>query len=130
MRVTSIMESYIAEEVAKRIAPKYEEKKQLLETRLALKEKFFDELQDGLNKALNDTINMFLQENPLFVDERDNRWDSKIHVPYSLIDLPKDDVTNWRKDMKNEIETKVKEIVVTLELGGTKKDLDELLKNI
>ena len=34
------------------------------------------------------------------------------------------------KDRKNEIEAKVKEIVVTLELGETKKDLDELLKNI
>lgn len=130
MRVTSIMKDYIREEVTKRIAPKYEEKKKLLETRHALKDEFFDKLQDGLNSALNNTINMFLQENPLFVDKRGNNWESKIHVPYSLIDLPRDDVTNWQKDMRTEVEAKVKEIVVTLELGGTKKDLDELLKNI
>ncbi len=130
MRVTSIMKSYIAEEVTKRIAPKYEEKKKLLETRLALKEKFFDELQDGLNTALNNTINMFLQENPIFVDNRSDNWNSKIHVSCSLVDVPRDDVTNWQKDMKKEVEAKVKEIVVTLELGGTKKDLDELLNKI
>lgn len=130
MRVTSIMKDYIAEEVIKRIAPEYEEKKKLLETRLALKAKFFDELQDGLTKGLNDTINMFLQENPTFVDNRSDNWNSKIRVSNSLIDLPKDDVTNWRKDMNKEVEAKVKEIIVTLELGGTKKDLDELLKNI
>lgn len=130
MRVTSIMKSYITEEVTKRITPKYEEKKQLLETRLALKEKFFDELQEGLNKGLNNTINMFLQENPIFVDNRSNNWESKIHVSYSLIGVPKDNVTEWQKDMKQEVEAKVKEIIVTLELGGTKKDLDELLKNI
>lgn len=130
MKVTSVMKSYIYEEVTKRIAPKYEEKKKLLEARLTLKEEFFDKLQDGLNGALNYNIDMFLQNNPMFVDKRANNWDSKIHVSYSLVDVPRDDVTNWQKDMKKEVEAKVKEIVVTLELGGTKKDLDELLKNI
>jgi len=124
------MKSYIYEEVTKRIAPKYEEKKKLLETRLTLKEEFFDKLQDGLTKGLNNTINMFLQENPTFVDNRSDNWNSKVRVSDSLISVPRDDVTNWSKDMKKEVEAKVKEIVVTLELGGTKKDLDELLKNI
>lgn len=130
MRVTSIMKDYIREEVTKRIAPKYEEKKKSLESRLALKEELFDKLQDGLNNALNNTINMFLQENPIFVDKRSNNYESKIYISYSLVDVPRDDVTNWSKDMKKEVEAKVKEIVVTLELGGTKKDLDELLNNI
>ena len=130
MRVTSIMKDYIREEVTKRIAPKYEEKKKLLEIRFTLKEEFFDKLQDGLNNALNDAINMFLQENPIFVDKRSNNWESKVRISYSLVDVPRDDVTDWQKDMKKEVEAKVKEIIVTLELGGTKKDLDELLKNI
>lgn len=130
MRVTSVMKSYIAEEVTKRIAPKYEEKKKLLETRLTLKEEFFDKLQDELSNTLNNTINMFLQENPVFVDKRSNNWESKVRVSYSLVDVPRDDVTNWQKDMNKEVEAKVKEIIITLEFGGTKKELDELLKNI
>lgn len=47
-----------------------------------------------------------------------------------MIGSPKDDIENWSCDMENEVKEKVKEIIVTLELGGTKKDLDELLNNI
>lgn len=71
-----------------------------------------------------------MQDNPIYIDARENNWNNKIYVSCSLITTPTDNISNWQKDMKSEIATKVKEIVVTLELGGTKKDLDELLKNI
>lgn len=37
---------------------------------------------------------------------------------------------NARKDREKAIEEKIEEILLTLELGGTKADLDEMLKNI
>lgn len=130
MRVTSIMKDYIREEVTKRIAPKYEEMKKLQEYRRNKLEDFFEKTQEKLNKELHQDIDEFLQDNPIYIDARENNWNNKIYVSCSLITTPTDNISNWQKDMKSEIATKVKEIVVTLELGGTKKDLDELLKNI
>lgn len=130
MRVTSIMKDYIREEVTKRIAPKYEEMKKLQEYRRNKLEDFFEKTQEKLNKELHQDIDEFLQDNPIYIDARENNWNNKIYVSCSLITTPTDNISNWQKDMKSEIATKVKEIVVTLELGGTKKDLDELLNNI
>lgn len=130
MRLTSIMKDYIREEVAKRIAPKYEEMKRLQEYRRNRLEEFFEKTQEKLNKELQQDIDEFLQDNPIYIDAREDVWNNKIYVSHNLITTPTDNISNWQKDMKSEIATKVKEIFVTLELGGTKKDLDELLKKI
>ena len=82
---------------------------------------------------MNKSIDNFLSTHQ---DYRDNRsrtilfWDSIITINPSIICHKEDDIENWQKDMEQEIMTKVKEIIVALELGGTKKDLDELLNNI
>lgn len=130
MRVTGIMKEYITEEVRKRIEPKYEDKKQAKKTRDDIRDNFIDTLNDILNKQLNDAIDEFLAKNKEYIDNRSHTWGNTVSLNYSLVGIEKDDIENWRKDMEKEVLEKVKEIVVTLELGGTKKDLDELLNNI
>lgn len=130
MRVTSIMKEYITEEVKKRIEPKYEDKKQARKKRNNIKEDFLNTLSCKVNNYVNNAINEFLEKNKEYVDKRSNDWFNKISLSYSMLGSPKDDIENWSRDMENEIKEKVKEIIVTLELGGTKKDLDELLNNI
>lgn len=79
---------------------------------------------------MNKSIDDFLSAHKDYEDNRSYVWGNKITLNHLLIGNKQDDIENWRKDMEQEITAKVKEIVVTLELGGTKKDLDELLNNI
>lgn len=130
MRVTGIMKEYITEEVRKRIEPKYEDKKQAKKARDDIRDNFIDTLNDILNKQKDEAIEAFLTQNKGYIDNRSHNWGNAVTLNYSIIGIEKDDIENWRKDMEKEIAEKVKEIVVTLELGGTKKDLDELLNNI
>lgn len=130
MRVTGIMKEYITEEVRKRIEPKYEDKKQAKKARNDIRDNFINTLNDILNKQKDEAIEEFLAKNKRYIDNRSHIWNHTIALNYSIIGIETDDIENWRKDMEKEIAEKVKEIVVTLELGGTKKDLDELLNNI
>lgn len=130
MRVTSIMKDYIREEVTKRIAPKYEEKSKIKKSRDNIKHDFITRLTEELNNQMNKSIDNFLLTHQDYEDNRSHTWGNTVTLNYSIISNKKDDIENWRKDMEQEITAKVKEIVVTLELGGTKKDLDELLNNI
>ena len=131
MRVTGIMKEYITEEVKKKIEPKYEEKAKIKKTRDNIKDEFITKLNEELNNQMNKAIDNFLSTHEVYEDNRSYTWGSVIALNYSLISNKKDDdIENWRKDMEKEITEKVKEIIVTLELGGTKKDLDELLNNI
>lgn len=130
MRVTGIMKEYIHEEVKKKIEPKYEEKAKIKKTREDIKEDFIIKLNEELSNQMNKSIDDFLSAHKDYEDNRSYVWGNKITLNPLLICNKQDDIENWRKDMEQEITAKVKEIIVTLELGGTKKDLDELLNNI
>lgn len=130
MRVTGIMKEYIREEVKKRIETKYKEKAKIKKSRDNIKDDFITKLTVELNNKMNQSIDNFLLTHQDYEDNRSHTWGNTITLNYSIISNKKDDVENWRKDMEQEITAKVKEIIITLELGGTKKDLDELLNNI
>ena len=130
MRVTGIMKEYIGEEVKKRIEIKYEEKAKIKKSRDNIKDDFITKLTEELNNQMTKSIDNFLLTHQDYEDNRSHTWGNTVTLNYSIISNKKDDIENWRKDMEKEISEKVKEIVVTLELGGTKKDLDELLNNI
>ena len=85
MRLTSIMKDYIREEVAKRIAPKYEEMKRLQEYRRNRLEEFFEKTQEKLNKELQQDIDEFLQDNPIYIDAREGVWNNKIYVSHNYL---------------------------------------------
>lgn len=130
MRVTGIMKEYIREEVKKRIETKYEEKAKIKKSRDNIKDDFITKLTEELNNQMNKSIDNFLSTHQDYEDNRSHTWGNTVTLNYSIISNKKDDIENWHKDMEQEITAKVKEIIVTLELGGTKKDLDELLNNI
>lgn len=130
MRVTGIMKEYIREEVKKRIETKYEEKAKIKKSRDNIKDDFITKLTEELNNQMNKSIDNFLSAHQDYEDNRSYTWGNTVTLNYSIISNKKDDIENWRKDMEQEITAKVKEIVVTLEFGGTKKNLDELLNNI
>lgn len=130
MRVTGIIKEYIEKEVRKRIETKYEEKAKIKQLRDNIKNDFITRLTEELNNQMNKSIDNFLSTHQDYRDNRSYTWGNTVTLNYSIISNKKDDIETWEKDMEQEIMTKVKEIIVALELGGTKKDLDELLNNI
>ena len=132
MRVTRIIKEYVEEEVRKRIEIKYEEKAKIKQARDDIKNDFITRLTEELNNQMNKSIDNFLSTHQDYEDNRSHIWDSIITLNPSIVcyKYKEDDIENWEKDMEQEIMAKVKEIIVALELGGTKKDLNELLNNI
>jgi len=128
MRVTRVMQDYIRDEVKKRIEPKYEDAKKTSEERARILEEFWIDSRESLNAAANGFITRFLKEHPEFLDNRAHH--ERIVSLSSWGIKHADDTNTWRKRMEDEIDAKYKEIVISLELGGTKSDLDELLSNI
>lgn len=129
MRVTSIMKDYIREEVTKRIAPRYEGKaeyKEQIDTKL---QNFFEELCDELNTLMNQRVDKFLKDNGENYEDARTSWNTTVSYGKNIIPKQTPEY-NWKNTMNKEISNKVKEIIVTLELGGSKKDLDELLSKI
>ena len=123
------MKQYITEEVTKRVAPKYEgkaEHKEQIDTKL---QTFFEELCDELNTLMNQRVDKFLKDNGENYEDARASWNKTVNYVHNIIPKQTPEY-NWKNTMNKEISNKVKEIIVTLELGGSKKDLDELLKNI
>ena len=123
------MKQYITEEVTKRIAPRYEGKaeyKEQIDTKL---QNFCEELRDELNTLMNQRVDKFLKDNGQNYEDARDSWNKTVNYSQNIKPQQTPEY-NWKNTMNKEISNKVKEIIVTLELGGSKKDLDELLSKI
>ena len=134
MRVTKAVREYIEKQVRAKIEKKYEveknESKRIkdikedIETRAAeaarqaaiavfMEAKNYEDILDFDEKSMQD-IYMGGSRNVLGL--KDRVYQNSIH--------------NWSYRMKNEVDEKVQDIIVTLELGGNKTDLDRMLSEI
>ena len=134
MRVTKAVREYIEKQVRAKIEKKYEaeknESKRIkdikadIETRAAeaarqaaiavfMEAKNYEDILDFDEKFVQD---IYMSGYSRVLDLKDKVYQSSIH--------------NWSRRMNNEVDEKVQDIIVTLELGGNKADLDRMLSEI
>lgn len=130
MRVTKTVKEYIEKKVAEKVYVKYEAEE--LEAKRQHEEinNFIKELEDTMNEYVDKHIKMFVEEHPYA--ERGTR--ERLVYFYNTINIVdrhmNSSVHNWQSRARAEIKEKVDDIIVTLELGGTKADLERMISEI
>ena len=134
MRVTKAVKEYIEKQVRAKIEHKYEAEKNEsqrikdirtdIETRAAeaarqaaiaifMEAKNYEDILDFDEKFVQD---IYMCGSNRVLDLKDRVYQSSVH--------------NWSRRMRDEVDEKVQDIVVALELGGNKADLDRMLSEI
>ena len=134
MRVTKKIENYIREQVKAKVMPKYEAEKAEAKRITDLR----DDLQRRAAEAAKQAAIAVLSEakdnaDVLDYDEReaDRMYLSNLSYVVSLKDrCYTNSVHHWSSRMREEVNEIVDDIIVTLELGGNKADLDRMLSEI
>lgn len=134
MRVTKVVQEYITKQVRTKIEQKYEAEKSEAERIRNLK---FD-IEQRATKAARQAALVVLKEaknhaDILDYDERcaEDMYFSGLNRVISLKDsIYENSLHKWNVRMRDEIEEKVRDIIVTLELGGNKADLDRMLSEL
>ena len=134
MRVTKAVREYIEKQVRAKVEQKYEaeknESKRIkdikadIETRAAeaarqaaiavfMEAKNYEDILDFDEKFMQD---IFMSGSYRVLGLKDEVYQNSVH--------------RWSRRMQNEVEEKVQDIIVTLELGGNKADLDRMLSEL
>lgn len=133
MRVTKTVREYITKEVQARLMPKYEADKAEAERQ----RKELDNFKEACNKAAWEAYEKCFEE--LFpniadfaVDMRRDSWKGNVYGnPAGIRDMYLyEGVHGWQSRKNAEAKAIIDDIVVTLELGGTKAELIEMLNSI
>lgn len=126
MRVTKIIREYVEETVngiyeplIKNCDGDYYEKKKEVEEIL---EKLADEFDAAAKKII--------KENGFSIDSWDDREKTIITYTCNFGNKEYRPILEKRRKLRDEKKQKVQDILVNLELGGTKAELDEMLKKI
>ena len=134
MRVTKAVREYIEKQVRAKIEQKYEAEKNESERIKDIKEDIETRAAEAARQA---AIAVFMEaKNYEDILDFDEKSAQDIYMSgYSRVLALKDKVYqnsihNWSRRMQNEIDEKVQDIIVTLELGGNKADLDRMLNEI
>lgn len=135
MRVTKTIRDYIEKEVRARIRPKYAAEEAEAKRRLAARDAFFDKCAKAAEEAFNAAFEANFHDVSDFMEdvrEADNshmrfyyNWAAKIPDQTEL-----DSVYQYQHRMNAEVSKITEEIVVELELGGTKAELMAMLEKI
>lgn len=126
MRVTRLIREYVEETIngiyeplIKNCDGDYYEKKKEVETIL---EKLADEFDTAAKKII--------KENGFSIDSWDDREKTIITYTCNFGNKEYMPILEKRRKLRDEKKQKIQDILVNLELGGTKAELDEMLKKI
>ena len=133
MRVTKKVENYIREQVKAKVMPKYEAEKAESKRILNIK----NDIENRASKAAREAAMAVFAEareygDILALDESSlqNSYLSCYH-PIRIKDFCyTNSVHKWESRYAEEVDKIVDNIIVTLELGGNKADLDRMLSEI
>lgn len=130
MRVTKNIKEYINKKVTEKISVKYEAERLEAERQEKIRSEILEAAAEAAEKVYRDIVENavnnidFLEFNeeslPYFYHARCVTIKDRVYV---------NSVHNYRTRMNREITEKVDEIIVTLELGGNKEDLDRMLND-
>lgn len=130
MRVTRIVREYIEEQVRLKVKPKYEEELERERYHKQVLDEACQNCFEAAKKAFGEAIDKAVKEYDFLADERDGdevrlSW----YVQRGLaLKCPNSESAYFR--MEREIKEKVYNIIINLELGGTKADLDRMLAEL
>ena len=135
MRVTKTIREYIEKEVRIRILPKYAVEEAEVKRRLAARDAFFDKCAKAAEEAFNAAFEANFHDVSDFMEdvrEADNSPVSFYDSRAALIPdrVQRNSVYQWQNRMNEEVRKITEEIVVELELGGTKAELMAMLEKI
>ena len=135
MRVTRTIREYIEKSVKEKVYKKYEVEKEAAEAEQKTLNDFWDKLGEEIENIAKERVEKFIAEND-FVELTEARYTSSCFTSYysgrvSIKDkIYSNSKHNWRRRADAETKKKVDEIIITLELGGSKADLDKMLSEI
>lgn len=135
MRVTKTIREYIEKEVRARIQPKYAAEEAEAKRRFAARDAFFDKCTKAAEEAFNAAFEANFHDVSDFMEDVREANNSPVSFYNSrAAQIPDrmqpDSVYQWQVRMGQEIKKITEEIVVELELGGTKAELMAMLEKI
>ena len=135
MRVTKTIREYIEKEVRARIQPKYAAEEAEVKRRFAARDAFFDKCAKAAEEAFNAAFEANFHEVSDFMDDVRQASCSPVSFYYNqAVQIPNQTQTNsvyqYQYRMSAEVNEITEEIVVELELGGTKAELMAMLEEI
>ena len=133
MRVTKKVENYIREQVKAKVMPKYEAEKAEAARIISIK----NDIESRADRAAREAAKAVYAEAKeyselLELDESSiERSYFNCYHPISIKNYSyRDSVYKWEFRYADEVNKIVDDIIVTLELGGNKADLDRMLSEI
>lgn len=130
MRVTKTVREYIEKCVREKVYKKYEAEEAEANRQREEINNFIESLEDTMNEYVEKHIKIFVEEHP-YAERCPRENFVSLYNPINIIDRHMNSsVHNWRRRADVEVNEKVTDIIVTLELGGTKADLDRMLSEI
>lgn len=133
MRVTKKVENYIREQVKAKIMPKYEAEKAESKRIIDIKNDIESRASEAARQAAAAIYAEAKEYGDIFeLDENSIRKSYlSCYRPIGIKDFSyTDSVHKWESRYSEEVNKIVDNIIVTLELGGNKADLDRMLSEI
>lgn len=135
MRVTKTIRDYIEKEVRARIQPKYAAEEAEAKRRFAARDAFFDKCAKAAEEAFNATFEANFHDVSDFMEDVREADNSPVNFYTNRAakipdQLQRNSVYRWQIRMDEEANKIAEEIVVELELGGTKAELMAMLEKI
>ena len=134
MRVTKAVREYIEKQVRAKVEQKYEAEKNESKRIKDIKADIETRAAEAARQA---AIAVFMEaKNYEDILDFDEKFMQDIYMSgsYRVLGLKdeayQNSVHRWSRRMQNEVEEKVQDIIVTLELGGNKADLDRMLSEL
>ena len=133
MRVTKKVENYIREQVKAKVMPKYEAEKAESKRIINLKNDIESRASKAAREAAMAVFNEAKKYGDIFEVDEDSILKSYLSC-YRPITIKGfnyiESIHNWESRYAEEVNKIVDNIIVTLELGGNKADLDRMLSEI
>lgn len=135
MRVTKTIREYIEKEVRARIQPKYAAEEAEAKRRFAARDAFFDKCAKAAEEAFNAAFDANFHDVSDFMEDVREAVNPPVtfynpRVAQIPDKMQRNSVYQWQSRMNAEINKIAEEIVVELELGGTKAELMAMLEKI
>lgn len=133
MRVTKKVENYIREQVKAKIMPKYEAEKAEAKRIIGIKNDIENRASEAAKQAAAAVFAEAKEYGDIFeLDESSIRKSYlSCYRPINIKDICyTDSVHKWESRYSAEVNKIVDDIIVTLELGGNKADLDRMLSEL
>lgn len=135
MRVTKTIRDYIEKEVRARIRPKYAAEEAESKRRFAARAAFYDKCVKAAEEAFNAAFEANFHDVSYFMEDVRKADNSPVSFYLQRAaqisdQMQRNSVYRWQDRMNEEANKIVEEIVVELELGGTKAELMAMLEKI